>query len=293
MSVYWFFTKQSDLVLQKSVSEQMSDTDQLVKKKLTALESVGVGIATGVVSATVNLPFWTIKMRKQCDLPFTMDPRVLYKGFPAVLATVVSITTLQIFNISRVESMSSGDTVSSQQRTFSSFIGSISSSLITNPLNIIGTQQHKHNNLSFAKTAKNMSHQLGFRSFWIGLPISAVSESIYISAYYGFFPPLKYYMNTYINNEIFAAMCAAVLAGIPTAVITQPADRIRTMQHQHADEKGKHHFTPSVKKIYRTKGVIGFFSGLIPRTVAITSTVLAAGTTADKMESFYKKAKSS
>lgn len=275
----------------------MHDKSQHEKQKLKPIESVGVGAVTGVVSASVYLPFWTIKMRHQCELPFTLHPRVLYKGYGTILGVIAPITILQIFNASRVESITASTTVSPEQRMLSSFMGGASSAVVSNLLNLVGTQQHKHSHPSPRIAAHTLYSQFGPRKLFVGLPTTAMGEGLFTMSYYGMVPYLKPYMKEYFDNEVAATLAAGVLAGIPTAVITQPLDRIKTMQHKHADEvgaQGKNNgLIKCCKELYKTSGFrVGFFKGLIPRGIGLTATITAAGATADFVENAYKGYKS-
>lgn len=259
------------------------------KQKLKPLESIGIGTVTGFATVSVYLPLWAIKMRVQCDLPFTLNPRVLYRGYSIGLATMVPVTAFEIFNASQVESViSSENMVTARQRIFSSFVGGLTSSLITNPLNLIGTQQHKYGTTPL-NTIKTLTSQFGIRGIYVGLPTIAIADGIFSCAFWGVFPLIKHYANNYSENQTLSSFTAGVGAGLPTAILTHPLDLIKTVQHQHADEKGKNGFIHCVKEIYSKYGSVGFFRGLVPRTIGMTATVLTAGITADGVESIYRK----
>ncbi len=270
----------------------MTDKPSFKKTKLTPLESIGIGAVTGFSAVSVYVPTWAIKMRMQCGLPYTLNPRLLYKGYTTGLSVMVPATAFEMFNTSRVESFSSEKTVTAKERVVSSFLGGLTASILTNPLNLIGTQQHKHDTTPY-KVVSTMVRQQGLRSLFIGLPTIAVADGLFNCAFYGLFPPVKYYLKDYtFNNDTFAAFAASALVGIPTAALTHPIDLIKTRQHLFADEKGMHGFTKSVKEIYKNNGKMAFFKAFVPRTIGMTCTVLAAGTTAEAAESMYRKATS-
>jgi hypothetical protein len=273
----------------KTVSKEQS----LERRKLTLAESVGIGTVTGVATVSAYLPLWTIKTRMQGDMPFTLNPRILYKGYGLALVTMVPMKMIQIFTSSRVENATSdanANTVSSKQRIYSAFAGGICSSMVTNMLNLVTTQQHKQKQKSPRATAQMIKKQLGFRAFFVGYPTIAVAEGLYTSAYYGFFPPLKQFVNSYVHNEPVAAIAAGVLAGASTAVITQPLDRIKTTQHLRVDEQDARGVTQCIRSLYKDHGIrVGFFKGLLPRTMSLVAAVVVAGSAADITESAYRK----
>lgn len=265
------------------------------KQKLTPLESIGIGFVTGFVGATVYLPFWSIKMRYQCGFPFSLHPFILFKGYTTILGVMVPITGLQLFNASRVEHLTEGQTVSYQQRMASAFIAGASSATISNILNLLGTQQHKHKYISPFKTAQTLVMNHGLKKLTVGLLTTTMAEGLFTFSYYGLVPFLKSVIKDYVNNDFSCSLIAGGLAGITTSIITQPLDRIKTLQHQRVDEndhvgKYKHGLVASIKDLYSKDGFrIGFFKGLIPRGVGLTATIAAAGATAEFTENIYRK----
>ncbi|MBA2649833.1 MAG: MC/SLC25 family protein [Legionella sp.] len=272
----------------------MPGESQQKKQKLKPLESIGVGVATGFVSATVYMPFMTLKVRYQCGEPFTLDPRILYKGYPTILGVIVPVTAIQIFNASRVENAVSGTTVSSNQRMLSSFLGGASSALISNTLNLSVTQLHKHKYASPFLSLKTLMANHGTQKIMVGLPTSAMGEGLFTLAYYGIVPLVKPHVKKHVDNELASTLMTGVIAGVPTAVITQPLDRIKTWQHKHADVRdaqgNKHGLTRCVKELYQTEGFrVGFFKGLIPRGLGLTATITAAGAAAEFAQNSFRK----
>jgi uncharacterized protein (DUF2062 family) len=255
------------------------------KQPFKPIESLAIGAAAGCVGFTVNLPFWATKMRSQCNLPYTLDPRILYRGYTTGLTLMVPITSFQVFNTSRVENFAAGSTVSPKHKILASFMGGALVSIITNPLNLIGTQQHKHNYLSPYKTFITMTNHYGIRSLFIGAPVMAITEGLFVTSFYGMFPFFKPYLEKHTQNKYAVAFGAAVLSALPTTIITHPLDRLRAMQHQFADEKKKHEVKNCIKELYQNNRST-FFKGLIPRTAGTVCTVLAMGTTIDLMQSY-------
>ena len=267
----------------------MKNDREPFKKKLTSFESASIGAIAGVVAATTYMPFWTIKMRYQSNLPFALHPLILYKGFGTILSFIIPVKAIQIFNTSRVESLTAGSTVTSQQRILSAFVGGASSALLTSPLNLVITQQHKHKHSSPKVAANSLMNQHGKSRILVGLPTHALGEGLYTLGYYAMVPFVKPYMKGYFNSELAASLAAGVLVGIPTAILTHPLDRIKTMQHFCADEKNAPNVVKCVKDLVKNDGLWkGMFKGLIPRGAGIVALTMAAGTTADLAETTYR-----
>lgn len=272
----------------------MKNENEHLKKKLTSLESACIGSIAGLVAATTYMPFWTIKMRYQSNMPLSLHPLILYKGFGTILSFIIPVKAIQIFNTSRVESLTSGSTITPEQRTLSAFVGGASSALLTSPLNLTITQQHKHKYSSPKIAAQTLMNQHGKSKILVGLPTHAMGEGLYTLAYYAMVPLVKPYMKGYFNSELAATLAAGILVGLPTAIVTHPLDRIKTMQHLRADEKdalgNKHSAVRCIKDLIKNDGIWkGMFKGLIPRGAGIVALTVAAGTTAEVAETTYRK----
>lgn len=255
------------------------------KNILNTSESIVIGGLTGAMEVTINLPLWTIKMRSQCGLLFTLNPAVLYRGYPIALASMSSITALQLWNSSLLErsSLRNRTTVSSYERMTSSFMGGAIAACIFGPINLIGTQQHKYNYSSYHQAAKYTFNKIGIRGLFIGTPMTGLTDGIFTCTFFGMFPCAKNYIYSTNSSETTASLLTGAFTGIIAAIITQPVDVIKTIQQKEADQIKKSAFTCAVD-LYKQGNKFVFFRGFIPRTIWLTSAVTTAGILAEKIE---------
>jgi hypothetical protein len=255
------------------------------RKVLSYEESFTVGALTGGVEVTTNLPLWTIKTRAQSDLPFTLNPAVLYRGYPVALASMTLITAMQITNSSVMEHsvLHADATVSYRQRIGTAFAGGAASALIFGPLDLIGTQWHKHNYNSFIHAFKATYKTVGIRGLAIGTPATAITDGIITCAFWGVYAPCKKTIAEYYPNKYVSSLVAGLLTGLAAAIISHPADIIKTRQQLKADESNKSIAT-YFKEMYQKPGGFGFYKAIVPRMVWLTSMVTVAGLVAENLE---------
>lgn len=144
----------------------MNEKPEFKKHKLSSLESILIGGLTGALEVSINLPLWTIKMRSQCDLPFTLKPSILYRGYSVGFISMTTLTSVQLLSCSAYENTYDGVTVTSRERLVSSFLGGAASAIIFGPINLVGTQYHKYNFSSYFETASLTYKNLGSRAFF-------------------------------------------------------------------------------------------------------------------------------
>ncbi|MDP3704516.1 MAG: MC/SLC25 family protein [Legionellaceae bacterium] len=270
-----------------------------VKKMLDPISSAYVGALVGVLQTAASLPFWSIKTRKQCGYPFSIDPRILYKGvFPATASiTLMSVSqvccTTAIHRWFRKEVNKHHETIepeSQTQRIISALAGGASSTIISNPVGVVITQQHKHDNSTFIQTAIDLSKHHGLGRFYISAVGNGIINSIFTFAFYAAYPLLKTQCSDHLHNELISTIASGICIGLLTGTFTQPFDTIKTLQEKAADEQ-KISFRKSLKTIYKTRGALGFYSGFIPAVTSTATAVTVAGLLVDKAESHFMNQK--
>lgn len=259
------------------------------KEVLSFKESLLIGGATGATEVCINLPLWAIKMRAQCDLPFTMDPKILYRGFSIAFLSMTTTTALQLMSSSSLENytLGNGKIVTYEQRVLSAFAGGAVAALVFGPINLIGTQQHKHNYKSFYYSALVTRNKLHFKGLFVGTPGTALSDGIFTCAFFGIYPWMKVKTQNSNNNEYLTKYSAGAATGFSAAIISHPIDTIKTYQQRMADNKSMK-MLEACQKIYKEKGFYGFFKAFPQRSIWLSSAVTVAGVAADNYETIFK-----
>jgi hypothetical protein len=299
----------------------MPDEKLTHKKVLTIPESILVGAFTGGIEVTANLPLWTFKTRAQCDLSRTYDIRILYRGYTVALGSMVALTTAQIVNTSLTERslLHQQNSVTTQQRIFSSFMGGALSAVLFGPIDLVGIQYQKHNYSSYAEAVRQTIKKTGgLKGLFIGTPATAITDGIFVGAFYGVYPWMQNYSNLYLENKIYSNVVAAAITGLGASVLSHVPDMVKTMQQFHADEsvesklsnESKQASNTHTSRSYNSKNLVTFFKpnndkksinmclqdlynkkngthlskAFVPRTIWLTTAVAIAGVTADVTE---------
>lgn len=264
----------------------------LNNKSLTETESLCVGGITGAIEVTANLPLWTIKTRAQCDLPFTLNIYILYRGYIAALVVSTLLTSVQILTASLIEKNIHTDNLKDRhnQRIISAFLSGSFSALFFTPIDLIGTQYHKHAYCSFWKTTNETIKKVGTRGLFIGMPATAVAEGIFVCGFYGFYPLVRAIIDKLVHKNTYSAVIAATITGIGAATASHIPDMIKTMQQRDADI-GHKSVRQCCYELATKKGGVGFFKGYLPRTLWMVSSVGIAGAVATETERLVMKAR--
>ncbi|PHQ78432.1 MAG: hypothetical protein COB66_08905 [Coxiella sp. (in: Bacteria)] len=257
---------------------------------LSFSQSIVAGGIAGGTASLVNRPSWTISTRLQQGLPLSFRPSILYKGTSTIIATTLPLTALQLAATSAIErTMGGADTISSEKRMLTAFLGGATPGIVSNSITLTIVQQHKHNTVSFIKSAKSFIRQRGFLKLTTGLPATMLSDGLFIFSFYGLAPTLKKHIQKIGPDNIPADAVSGTLAGWLAAVTTHIPVRIKTFQQNAADIPGK---TPNlistVKSIAAEGGVANFFKGLTPRLFGLPLTITAASMAMQRYDKYVE-----
>lgn len=257
-------------------------------------ESIIAGGIAGFSQSIVSLPFWAMKVRTQCGYSFTLDPRILYKGFGAATGSIAFMSVAQVFFSTivhqHIHADSKASASDSTERIMSAFSGGVLSTVISNPVGIVVTQQHKHTNTTFRYNALRLYKQYGFRRFYISFLGNGVVNSTFTLGFYGIYPSLQNNFQYHFPNKTMSSIMTGLALGFITGIISQPFDTTKTLQENDADITKKplsHYF----KSIYKRQGIRGFYVGFFPAALATSTATICAGMTVEAAEDYFANKK--
>lgn len=272
------------------------------KIKLTFSQAVTVGLITGGVESFINLPLWTYKMRAQAGLARTFDPRILYRGLLPGMAVMSIMTSSQVAASSLAENVATDrctETVSSTQRMFSAFAGGAASSLIFNPLDLNDVQYHKHEYKNYTSAVTNTFKIAGFRTYYRGILCTAMTDGMFTFAFWGCYPYLRNFLLKKMELKgyelhrsfVAASLLSGIATGLITSLTTQIPDTIKTLQHFEVDsEIGRSNSISShLIRFWHSENAAVLSKAFFPRTVWLTSAVIAAGVVAEKIDDMSRE----
>lgn len=243
--------------------------------KLTSSERLLIGFLAGAAEVGIDHPLWTLKTRLQCGYPFTLDPKVLYRGMLSSAVCDMGITAIQFGAsdfVSHKYPVSSDEHIN---RTTGGIVGGAASTVIGTPVELGLTYQQKHN-VGFLKSLTEIIEKRGtVSSLYTGNVCLGLRNVFYTCGFFSLAPFLKFKVlsESKIHDKSWSLLFGMV-AGAICSVVSQPLDNIKTFQHQKVLKYASGSITEGIKTIYKTRGMYGFFIGTQLRALRV---VLATG----------------
>ena len=231
-----------------------------------------IGFAIGTTDAYVNHPLWAIKTRQQIGAPFTLNPRILYRGVVAHAMSSVPMDMLQV-TVSRLsmDHLFSKETSYTNKRLFGGLIGGAFAALISSPVELIMTRQQQ--DLSPLEILRKNPLR--------GFSTTVARDSIFCAGFFAGVPLLREKFEERKVEPAIAALAAGIFSGVVTAVISQPFDTLKS-NIQASIEPVSHR--SAIYAIINKSGYRGLFTGLLMRMARVTSGVLILGVMNDALE---------
>lgn len=231
-----------------------------------------IGFSIGVTDVCVNHPLWVIKTRQQLRLTFSLNPRIIYQGVFAHAFTSVPMDMLQT-SISRVvtERFFKKETQYEVKRVIGGFVGGVAAAFISAPTEFYLTrQQQKIDPIASLKKTP-------FKG-WLG---TAVRDGIFCFGFFSAVPMLKHTLEERKIHSVFATVIAGLVSGGITAIVSHPADTVKTLMQASIQPIS---YKEVCFQILKKSGVKGFFSGVALRTARVSSGILVLGGMNDFLE---------
>ncbi len=275
----------------------MSDSTQ--KGFLSALwASIFSGGLAGASEVFFDHPFWTLKTRYQNDkIPknqkFTLDPRVLYRGFMPNIFSMVPITALQVGiseGLSKLFHTPDVNPPSDLNALSYNAIGGGTSALVGGPTELAMAQQTKER--GFFSTLKNIYTHHGFRGLAVGLPGTIMRDAKFTIGFGFLSPYIKNKLSPYLDDNA-AKVGGGIGAGLPVAILSQPWDTLRTIQQTQMQlvEKVTAPITPMweiAKKTVQKEGIRGLYKGCEWRMARVASAVCIMSEVNERTKEYMK-----
>lgn len=252
------------------------------KTGLSIMQSIIAGSIAGAGEVFFDHPLWTIKTRMQKGDPFTMNPQILYRGIIPNAASMIPITALQVALNCFFQQcfLRNKNELTSTERLNTAFAAGVGSAFVSCPTEMIMT----HQKTSFYSAGMGLVKQAGLSSLYRGLPITMLREGMFTTFFLGVTPIMKSNIGTYCSNDLAASIFAGILAGIGATLASQGADTVKTIQQSAPTSIG---LDKTIRDLYSSGGVKGFFSGTIPRGMRVVSAVTIMGLINEKMNDVF------
>lgn len=237
----------------------------------------------GWIEALIQAPLFGLKTRFQdpkipIGSKFTLDPRVLYRGYAPFFISCIFNRSLQVGATEgireQLKSQQENSKLTTAQLFGSAFFGGSTSGLVSGPNELIIARQTADR--GYFKTLIEMVRQQGIGSLRIGLYGTMIRNGIFSTGYLAVSPALKQQFEQYLPSEQ-ATLAAGMVAGACAAGASQPFDTAKTYVQTCPENMNNKVVTPmwkAAQKLINEKGIFGLYDGGLFRTCRVFGATL-------------------
>lgn len=255
--------------------------------ELSFRQNVMLGSVAAFIEGILLQPTLYWKNAKAQGLPFTINPRKLYRG-----------TGTSIFNEMAVMSMQFGVTSYAQRAGPSennadmraAVVGGLVSAFLSAPIELIMIKQQLQGGGFFHVTYQTIStYGVSSRGLYRGLVPAIFRDSLYVGSMLGVTPLLQNYLEKrHGQSPLMASFNASICGGIMAAIPSHPFDIVKTCMQGDLDQVVYKSSLHTVQVLYRQGGFQRLLAGCGWRTVNIVSTVYIANECKNRLESSFR-----
>jgi len=252
-----------------------------MSSELTEVQNTQLGVLAAFIEGVLLQPTLYWKNARAMKLPFTINPRIIYRGTAASIFNEMQMMGLQfgitgffqkLFVGNSTNKMSNGQTVCA------AVLGGVISANAASPVELIMIQQQRYGGSFLGTPAKIIKdYGWGLNGILRGLFPTMVRDSIYVTGMLGVTPVVQdYLMEKHNQDQSTASLVASIVGGVFGAVVSQPFDVLKTCMQGDVDQATYGTLVPAIKKVWSEGGVNRIFNGCFWRTVNIVGTVYIA-----------------
>lgn len=201
-----------------------------------------------------------LKNASQQKLPLTMNPRVLYRGYPSNLVNMTSATVWQFVVMGSVQQLllnGENRSLTDTENLISGMAAGMSSGLLCGPAELVMIQQQRKGG-----SIQAAAGHIGVSRMFRGLGCCAVREGLWSVGYLSLPTIVRTKLVPYVESEEQRRVMAALSGAFASCVASHPFDTVKTCL-QGDIEKAKYKNTASgFSQIFAESGVSGFYRGL-------------------------------
>ncbi|MDF1683651.1 MAG: solute carrier family 25 protein [Legionellaceae bacterium] len=242
-------------------------------------KSIFIGYASGLTRVMFTHPVWSMKVRAQQTLPFTLDPRILYKGV-GVSAVTYPLTVIIQIELNQFLQQACSTPPSKFQQVGSAFLAGIGASLINCPIEYSVIQQGLAKK-SFYESTAHILKTYGVKRFFTAQLATTLRDSPFGAFFLAAPPFIEPYIQPYIKQREVTSWIAGSISGAGATLFTQPFDTVKTIQQSASEALS---CTQAIQKIYKNHGVLGFFKGGTERGAMVMTSIAVLNTTRNALE---------
>lgn len=253
-----------------------------MSKELTPSQNTTLGIVTAVIEGIILQPTLYWKNARALKLPFSLNPRIIYRGTAASMFNEIQMMAVQYGTTGffhRLFHDEAGEQKMSTAHHFiSATLGGAISACFTSPVELVMIQQQRYGGTIIGTPIKIIKdHGFLHNGIFRGLGVAILRDSIYVTGLLGFTPYFQdIFEKDFGMNSVNAGVCASMLGGLVAAVPSHPFDIVKTCMQGDMGKETYGSIVATAKMIWSEGGVKRIFNGCMWRTINITATVYIA-----------------
>jgi hypothetical protein len=252
-----------------------------MSKDLSPAQNTGLGVATAIIEGLLLQPTLYWKNARALKLPFTLNPRIIYRGTAASMFNEIQMMAIQYGITGFFHQVFHGenpDKMSTSHHFISATLGGIISACFTSPVELVMIQQQQFGGTLIGTPIKVIKdYGIFHNGMFRGLGPAMMRDSIYVTGLLGFTP---YFQDTFEKEFEMstgnAGVCASMLGGLVAAVPSHPFDIVKTCMQGDMGKGTYVGIIATAKKLWSEGGANRMFNGCMWRTINITATVYIA-----------------
>jgi len=193
----------------------------------------------------------------------------IFRGYLPQLLSSIPRTSIRFISFNYANKVLNNENKKSHLKNFGAglFAGTMESITVYTPSEVLKVQNINHPKKNLTQIIKYIYQTNGIYGFYNGLfPTILRQGTTQGLSFLGNNFSRKYYSKYF--GDTSSSFLSGVTGGIFATVINNPLDVIKTNQ-QSFDKKSKDTIMETVKQIYRSNGIKGFYKGLIFRSLRV------------------------
>eukprot|EP00656_Telonema_subtile_P038689 TRINITY_DN4390_c0_g4_i1.p1 TRINITY_DN4390_c0_g4~~TRINITY_DN4390_c0_g4_i1.p1 ORF type:complete len:641 (-),score=132.66 TRINITY_DN4390_c0_g4_i1:141-2063(-) len=270
--------------------QPQQDEDESVARMLT------VGGAAGVVETLITQPLVYVKNTLQYKQPISYSPAVMYRGVAINAGSIGPISAVQWAAngafVQAYQKFQATDSLSAGVKVGLAALSGMVSTFLVSPCELVMISQQRLGGTMLGE-ARNIWGAHGMAGLLRGFTPTLVRETGWTTCFLGLAPVLKDVLQDdsrfFCANDVAASAAASMVAGQVAAVVTQPADTIKTRMQADRGISGPMTYKSTLgasKLLFQEGGMGIFFKGLFARSLRCQAAVFILGEAGTRMSSF-------
>ncbi|KAF5832324.1 mitochondrial carrier domain-containing protein [Dunaliella salina] len=229
--------------------------------------------AGGSTEVCLLQPMMAFKNAMQEGRPIPRNPIQIYRGLTLNILSMAPITASQFGTNHVMQQLlgtgPKGTDLTGLARFQAATVAGMASGLIATPSELIIIQQQRSGR-RLSEEMRLFLSKYKTTAIYRGLSCAAAREGLYAGGYLGLFPVFRSMLDEQGASPYTSLILAGIAGGTFGAVASHPFDTAKTRMQAFMYDKPEYRtMLSSLRTIVQEKGVLGLWSGILPRMTRI------------------------